>query len=68
MKLDPAGPEVFTVAEAAQLLRIGRSCAYALARRYRTTGGREGLPVIEIGHSLRVPRAAINRLLAGPEI
>lgn len=58
-------PEVLTVEEAAAVLRIGRSCAYALARRYRASGGREGLPVIELGRHLRVPRAGLRRLLDG---
>ena len=56
-------PEVLTVEEAAAILRIGRSSAYALARRYRATGGREGLPVIELGRHLRVPRNGLRRLL-----
>ncbi len=68
MTLDPDAngePEVLTVEEAAAILRIGRSCAYALARRYRATGGREGLPVIELGRHLRVPRNGLRRLLDG---
>ncbi len=56
-------PEVLTVEEAAQVLRIGRGAAYELARRWRVTGGREGLPVVRFGRSLRVPRAALLRLL-----
>jgi len=58
-------PEVLTVEEAAAVLRIGRGAAYALARRYRTTGGKEGLPVIELGRNLRVPRVGLVRLLNG---
>ena len=58
-------PEVLTVEEAAAILRIGRSCAYALARQYRATGGREGLPVIKLGRHLRVPRNGLVRLLDG---
>lgn len=58
-------PEVLTVEEAAAILRIGRSCAYALARQYRATGGREGLPVIKLGRHLRVPRSGLARLLDG---
>ena len=58
-------PEVLTVEEAAAVLRIGRGAAYALARRYRATGGREGLPVIELGRNLRVPRVGLVRLLNG---
>lgn len=55
--------EVLTVEEAAAVLRIGRGAAYALARRWRATGGREGLPVIELGRTLRVPRRELDRLL-----
>ena len=60
-------PDVLTVEEAAALLRIGRSAAYTLARRYRATGGREGLPVIELGRHLRVPRSGLRRLLDGDD-
>ena len=35
-------PLLLTVEEAAELLRIGRTLAYALARRYEDTGGLEG--------------------------
>ncbi len=56
-------PDVLTIEEAAKLLRIGRGAAYALARQYLATGGREGLPVVRLGRSLRVPRAGLLRLL-----
>jgi hypothetical protein len=55
--------EVLTVEEAAAILRISRNAAYALARRWRVTGGREGLPCIELGRTLRVPRTALAQLL-----
>ena len=57
-------PLLLTVEEAAELLRIGRSLAYELARRYELSGGREGLPVIRVGARLRVPRWALIELLA----
>lgn len=57
--------EVLTIEEAARALRISRGVAYSLAREWRTTGGRSGLPVIELGRSLRVPRAALRHLIAG---
>lgn len=55
--------EVLTVEEAASLLRISRNAAYAAARQWRSTGGRQGLPCIEIGRTLRVPRTELDRLL-----
>jgi excisionase family DNA binding protein len=62
---DQGLPEVLTVEEAAEALRISRNTAYALARLWRETDGQKGLPVIELGRSLRVPRAGLARLLEG---
>jgi excisionase family DNA binding protein len=59
-------PEYLTVEEAAALLRIGRTSAYALAREWRETNGQKGLPVLELGRQLRVPRAALERMHATP--
>jgi excisionase family DNA binding protein len=56
-------PEVLTVEEAAAVLRISRGAGYALARRYLATDGQEGLPVVRLGRSLRVPRAKLLALL-----
>lgn len=56
-------PDLLTVTEAAQFLRISRTTAYAEAKRFELTG--EGLPVIRVGRSLRAPRAALQRLVAG---
>jgi excisionase family DNA binding protein len=65
-------PEVLTIDEAARLLRIGRNSAYALAREWLASGGAHGLPVVKLGRSLRVPRAALQRMLGaaggGPSI
>jgi excisionase family DNA binding protein len=54
------------VEEAARVLRISRTSAYALTRRFLDTGGREGLPAVRIGRSVRVPAAALE-LLANTE-
>ena len=54
---------MLAVEEAARLLRIGRSLAYELARRYLSTGGLDGLPVIKVGSRLRVPQWALLELL-----
>jgi hypothetical protein len=55
-------PLLYTVVEAAVLLRISRTSAYQLARGYLASGGREGLPVIRVGRCLRVPRWALLEL------
>jgi hypothetical protein len=59
-------PNVLTVEEAAKVLRIGRTSAYQLAQRFEATGGAEGLPVIRVGHLLRVPVPELERRLGGP--
>ena len=59
----PVELPLLTVEEAAQVLRIGRSLAYKLARRYEASGGTEGLPAIRFGTCLRVPRCALMELV-----
>lgn len=56
-------PLVLTIPEAAEVLRLSRSTAYELARRYEATSGREGLPVVRLGRRLRVPRHRLEQLL-----
>jgi len=56
-------PLLLTVEEAGALLRIGRTKAYAMAREWRETDGRSGLPVIDLGHVLRVPRHALEEMV-----
>lgn len=58
-----AHQEVLTIEEAAALLRISRNAAYAAARQWRVTGGATGIPCIEIGRTLRVPRSDLDKLL-----
>ena len=55
--------EVLTIEEAAAILRISRNAAYAAARQWRATGGKVGIPCIEIGRTVRVPRADLDKLL-----
>ncbi len=59
-------PDLLTVEEAARVLRIGRTTAYELARRYLRTNGTEGIPVLRIGHLLRVPRCGLEAFVGGP--
>jgi excisionase family DNA binding protein len=54
-----------TVTEAAALLRLSRSAAYILARRSMETGGREGIPAVRIGRSIRIPSLALDRWANG---
>ena len=56
-------PVLLTVEEAGELLRVGRTKAYAMAREWRETDGRSGLPVVDLGHVLRVPRRALEELI-----
>jgi Helix-turn-helix domain len=59
-------PDLLTVEEAAAVLRIGRTKAYAMAREWRATGGRSGLPVKDFGNVLRVSRHALEELIGAP--
>ena len=55
---------LLTVDEAARVLRVGRSRAYALAHEYIDTGGTAGMPVIVFGPGcFRVPRWALIELV-----
>ncbi len=59
-------PDLLTIEEATRVLRIGRTKGYAMAREWRATGGRCGLPVIDFGNVLRVPRHALEELIGAP--
>ncbi len=54
-------PLFLTVEQASEVLAISRTAAYALVNRWLDTAGNEGLPVIRLGRTLRVPRAALER-------
>jgi excisionase family DNA binding protein len=57
--MDTVGAEAtYTIEEAAKILRIGRSSAYSAAERGE-------LPTIRLGKRILVPKAALDRLLAG---
>ena len=51
-------PELLTVDELAQVLRVGRSTAYQIARRLRVQDP-------ALGSLVRVPRRAVEEMLAG---
>jgi excisionase family DNA binding protein len=49
-------PDVLTVAEAAQFLRLGRNSVYEAVRRHE-------LPSVRIGRRLLIPKHALQRFL-----
>ena len=57
---------MLTVEEAARLMRIGRTKAYALTQQWRATGGRSGIPVVDLGDVLRVPRRVLEEMVGTP--
>lgn len=59
-------PDLLTIEEAALVLRVGRTVAYAQARVWRATNGATGLPNIGVGGQHRVPRAGLEEVIGGP--
>lgn len=55
-------PPFLRIEQAQELTQLGRSQIYELCRRWRESGGREGIPVVRFGRCLRVPTAALLRL------
>lgn len=47
-------PDLLTVPEAAQLLRISRNLAYELVAQHQ-------LPCVRFGRTIRIPRASLER-------
>ena len=63
---DEQEPDFLTIDQAAAVLQIGRTAAYAMARQYQCSDGKEGLPVVRVGRQLRVPRAVLEQWHGGP--
>lgn len=61
MRIDEL-PPFLRIDQAQELTQLGRSQIYELTRRYRETGGKEGIPVVQFGRCLRVPTAGLLRL------
>lgn len=59
-------PDFLTIPEAARVLRIGRTKAYAMALEWRVTGGKSGMKVVDIGGQYRVPKMWLEELLGAP--
>ncbi len=56
-----AAPDVLTVQEAAELLRVGRNAAYQLVRSGRLYGA-------HFGHSIRIPKTSLVAFLEGQAV
>ncbi len=59
-------PDLLTIEEAARVLRIGRTKAYAMGQEWRVTDGQSGIKVSEFGGQLRVPRVWLEEQLGAP--
>jgi hypothetical protein len=59
-------PDLLTIEEAARVLRIGRTKAYAMSQEWRVTNGEAGIKVCELGGQLRVPKAWLEEQLGAP--
>ena len=55
-------PPFLRIEQAQELTQLGRSQLYEQTKRWRDTGGKEGIPVVCFGRCLRIPKAALLRL------
>lgn len=55
-------PPFLRVDQAQELTQLGRSQIYEQTRRWRQSGGTEGIPCVQWGRCLRIPTAALLRL------
>jgi hypothetical protein len=59
-------PDVLTIPETAAFLRVSEGVAYDMARQYRRTNGRLGLPVFMAGRRMmRVAKLDLVRYING---
>jgi excisionase family DNA binding protein len=59
-------PDLLTVEEAARVLRVGRTTAYADVRRWFATDGADGLPAVRVRRQVRVLRRELEDRIGGP--
>jgi len=55
-------PPFLRIEQAQEITQLGRSQLYEQTKRWRATGGKEGIPVVRFGRCLRIPKAALLRL------
>jgi hypothetical protein len=59
-------PDVLTIQEAADFMRVSPGVVYDMAHRYRATNGREGFPVFMAGERImRVSKLELAKYVAG---
>lgn len=59
-------PDILTIHEVADFMRVSPAVAYEMARQYRATSGRRGLPVFMAGtRMMRVSKVELTRFVAG---
>lgn len=59
-------PDILTIREVAAFMRISPAVAYEMARRYKATRGREGLPIFMAdARMMRVSKIELKKFLAG---
>jgi len=59
-------PDVLTIHEAADFMRVSPGVVYDMVRRFRATNGREGLPVFMAGERImRVSKLELAKYVAG---
>jgi excisionase family DNA binding protein len=59
-------PDLLTVSQAAIVMQVGRTTAYALVSQFVESDGAEGIPAVVIGGQYRVPRTRLEELTGGP--
>lgn len=55
-------PPLLTVAQVQDYTQLGRGQVYRLIQDYLDSGGREGIPSVRFGHSLRVPLDGLRQI------
>ena len=59
-------PDILTIREVADFMRVSPAVAYDMARQYRATDGRQGLPVFMAGaRMMRVSKLELAKFVAG---
>ena len=56
-------PPLLTVAQASEVLVLGRSKTYQLTVEWERTGGRSGIPFVWVGNQKRIPTSALAEWL-----